>query len=42
METEKKINVQIQINSLDSDIERFIKKNLNLEPPESYGKMDLD
>jgi hypothetical protein len=30
----------IQINPLDSNVEKFVKKNLNLIPPESYAKMN--
>lgn len=35
-----KFQFEIQINPLDSQVEKFVKKNLNLNPPESYAKMN--
>jgi len=33
---------QIKINSFDWNIEKFICKNINLKPPESYAKINKD
>ena len=34
------MNLNFQINPLDSNIEKFIKNNLNFSSPELYGKMN--
>lgn len=36
------MNFKIKINPLNSLIEKFVKKNLNLLPPKSYSTMDTD
>lgn len=36
---DKNIDINLKINSLDSSIEKFVLKNLNKIPPESYDKI---